>query len=306
MTERKKLGLQQPSNEHDFKTMMLTVDSYLKERNLKPFQRPMNALLQISGELQLGLQVTPKEREVKLGCYTGNSLSARIFNWYDEVYGNALNMPLLGRFFILIKNDPWIVRAPLIYGTVGFFAHPNLPSSDVAEDLRLRRIPEVNILGLVDEMPGGLKKILTATDLASIGEQFQICFPAIQKLTQLHELKFVSEALSDIDAAVNHACSKTPHYGQSKWSSLRATEKVLKAFIHANEGEIKTDHELKKHVKIAERCGLPSVDRDAVSKIRCKADISYGELPCSLYEAHAAHINSCRIILHVASNFIKN
>ncbi len=114
---------------------------------------------------------------------------------------------------------------------------------------------------------------------------------------------YVREAIGDFEAAVFHLMEHRPQPGLSKWASLQAVEKLLKAFITKKGEQVKRDHSLQGHFEQAEQLGLPKPPQQYILDVQCSAGVRYGEVAVSVGEAVKAHLLSLEIC-EVAAQYI--
>lgn len=297
------LPLRKPSNEAEFVDMMRGVDQRLRESNVPPHARPLRGWLEISTSLKAGLRICPDQnRDPTPGSYGGDDLTIRIFRWFDKHYGDRLQINFgPGRLFILLRHDPWMISLPKVFGTVVFFASATEPSSDVDVDLRSRQVPRLNVVDLLDGVTDSLKSSLNPQELSEILDHVVLGFRAMSALEKIRHIRMAPEVQSDIEAAVQHAMAQVPHYGQSKWSSLQAAEKILKIFLAARKVKFPMHHRLEELVSRADASGLAVLDRRIVDAIQCSGGIRYGEEVASLNEAYAAHVGCLQVVAHAAA-----
>lgn len=298
------LSLKLPKNEAEFQQMMEFVDVHLRESGVTLQARPIRGWLEVSQSLELGLRMTPKQnRPPAKGSYEGDDMTIRIFQWFDERYGERLKMSWgPGRVFILLRHDPWMIDLPRIYGSVVLFASTTERSTESGEYLRKRERPRVNVVESIENLTDSMKASLTPNELRLIFEQWMLGFNALSSLEVISGTPMVAEVQSDIEAAVKHAMAKPPHYGQSKWSSLQATEKALKIFLSLKQVHFPKLHKLLTLVELAEATGLMSIDRSIVNAVQCSPAIRYGEVPTTALEGFEAHVSSLKIIHHVGTH----
>lgn len=155
-------------------------------------------------------------------------ISERIRKWYKNKYGNRLNIYLnLGRMAVLIKKDLWVFSFPRIFGTARFIASKTYKSDQIV----FQGKPLVcNILDSIEDMPQDFRLSLTDTQVSSLLNDFMLGFDAMMTLETINS-DLVKLAISDISASVDHLIAQSPQYGSSKWSSLQAAEKIIKAGI---------------------------------------------------------------------------
>jgi hypothetical protein len=121
-------------------------------------------------------------------------------------------------------------------------------------------------------------------------------------LEEVAPLPMVREAQSDIEAAVQHAVGQTPHYGQSRWSSLQAAEKICKVFLESRLKRYPKHHRLHELAALAETVGLPVLDHGLLESVQCPGGIRYGEEPTTAVQAFDAHVACIKIVFHIASS----
>lgn len=293
-----------PTNEKEFIVMMEIVDSFLREEEIPIHARPIRGWFEISKTLKLGLSMFPREnRSAADGVYTGDDLSIRIFSWFDERYGNKLAVRMgPGRGAIMVRGDLWEVHFPKVYGTVEFFISPSERSSNQGEDLKLRRIPQCNILDVITDFPIGLARSLSSNELRTIADSFIAAYQSMDSIFKIQNLPMVREILSDIDSAVNHLLSSPPHYGLSKWSSLQTVEKSFKTFLAVKGINFPKHHKLHELSRLSKEHGLFAVKKSLIDKIQCSAGVRYGDEDASKEEAYQAHLLSVVLVGEIAKS----
>lgn len=264
-------------NEQEFQVLMESVDEELRQEGLLIFQRPMNAWFNISSRFGLNLIYPPFKQTVTEGSYIGDDLTIRIYKWYRDKYGDRLNFDPTWKMAILIRGDAFRVRLPLIFGT-----------------------PKINIFELIDDLTPTYKSNLKQEEIESIVRQFHIGQRAKNELDSLLDNPLITPVKGDIDASVSHIFTTPPQYGLSKWASLQATEKVIKAFIQEKIGSFEFIHNLKKLAQKAEGVGLHPISETELDLIQCPAGVRYGEPVVNLTEAIQAHQTSLKTCLEIA------
>ena len=269
----------------------------MREKNISPHARPIQGWFHISCTLGLGLRMgAGQDREPRDGCYGGDDLAIRIFRWFNSRYGDKLKINLgPGRVFILIRHDPWIISFPKVYGTAEFFISPSVPSSRPEVYLQQRAIPRFNVLESIQDLPKGLADSLQQQELREIFEYFTDGYRDMVALEAVGALPMVNEGRSDIGASVHHATSHPPHFGQSKWCSLQATEKLLKAYLASKGESFPRVHKLDELTRLAEAAGLSVLDKNWIDLIQCEPGIRYGEELMGLVQAWSAHWSAVRV-----------
>ena len=103
-------------------------------------------------------------------------------------------------------------------------------------------------------------------------------------------------ARGDVDVAVRSLMERGDRFGASKWASLQASEKVLKAAIELEGAQFAFTHDLAKLRADLEDAGI-TIDADKqIAAIQCSPSIRYGEEACSREEALSAHHASLDLV----------
>lgn len=85
-------------------------------------------------------------------------------------------------------------------------------------------------------------------------------------------------------------------FGEAKWASLQAAEKVLKAAIDRSGAKYRFTHGLSCLCKTLADTGLHFDADNQIAAIQCKPAIRYGEETCTRNEALAAHRASLELV----------
>lgn len=155
---------------------------------------------------------------------------------------------------------------------------------------------EINPLHFITDFTQTLAKSLTPSELEELCRMFRCGLDSFEFIRAISGLDLVKEALGDLHTSVALLFTNPPQYGQSKWASLQATEKLLKAYIKKKGQEPKQIHNLQKLSDEANRLGMVKFNPASINKIQCKPDVRYGVISVSLaeaVEAHQAAVNIC-------------
>ena len=199
-------------------------------------------------------------------------LYEKIVDWFNRRYGDRLKMDPTWRMAVLIRGDLYQLRLPLCFGSVNLTCSPE--HFGIANEAKVggrNQLPTINILDLLDDFTEDYGRSLTRDELMALTNAFLLGFDARNKIDSISESEFVKEAIGDIHVSVTHLFATPPQYGLSKWSSLQAAEKLLKAFIRQQGGEVERIHKLEKLASVAESLGSPPVPRSLLDKIQCPA-----------------------------------
>ncbi len=256
--ERKKYYL------NNFNDYMRNLDNKLAEEDIAIYARPIEAFRRISEDLNI-------EFTLNKNC--------EIFDWYDKYYGTSMSISLeVGKMVILIKNNPFLVRFPLISGT--------------------REVKPFHFI------QGITQDFFNSIDKSEIFKLSDFIVKNFDIFNLMSPYNFIS--LPDLDNAVNQIMNQKPDYGQSKWASLQVAEKAFKKYIKSKGSNLLKIHDLSKLLKQAQDLGLQNIDESLVVKIQCKADVRYGEELITLQEAIEAHHASIELCEQIIKNLENN
>jgi hypothetical protein len=296
-------------SEAEFLQHMEEIDEKLRARGMPIPGRPLGAIGEFATLLNEELRGYPLERDPVPGRYTGDDLVIHIARWYQDYYGDKLNIHnKTGEIVILLRGDPWIMELPLIYGggrgprfvcEYGLLTTlPNEPQVYRPGDPPPPRTV-YNVLGAIVGLPDGLAKSLAETEREEILQAFLWAWEAYELLWHPKRAGLVELARADLKAAVSALSGHDRYPGPSKWSSLQASEKLLKAFIEDRGGTYTFSHDLSALEAQAVALGLPALDSTWIQAIQCPAGVRYGQPAVSLVEAVDAHHASFRVVAHV-------
>jgi hypothetical protein len=138
---------------------------------------------------------------------------------------------------------------------------------------------------------------LSDASLDYIYDRFLLGFNAFNILEGSATHQLIKIAQGNIAAAVNYLRHQKPQYGESKWASLQAAEKLLKAAIELAGGHYAHGHDLTVLGRQAQQFGLRGDLGAFFAELQCTPGIRYGEVPCDRNQAIAAHHASLALII---------
>lgn len=292
-----------PVNEREFEALMEEIDALLRKEQVPFALRSLRGLSEISRACGMELPLWAEDREPVEGCYSGVELVIRVTRWFDDRYGTrAAWDPRPGRTVVIIRDDPWEINLPRIWGSFRLFASATENSDQYDSVVRPGDvIPRTNVLNCVTDLAPGLKRKLSERELSHLLEVFRVALDDIYLIESIANYPLVPQALTDYDTAVHQILSRPRNYGLSKWSSLQAAEKMLKAFIRSCSQKPKWIHDLGKLAAEASELGMGSIPTQLIDAVQTPAGVRYGEIKVSLNEAVEAHYAAMDIGAHVAS-----
>lgn len=295
-----------PKNEIEFNVFMEQIDDVLKKKDVKIFQRPLYAIKEACTKLNINDWVVSYVFPVP-GKYNAVYLAAHIEEWYKKRYGDRIGINFSpGSVAVLIKEDPWKIELPLIFGKVNLVFDPEIDKYDNAKKMAVNSELYINALRSVCGLTKNFAKSLSKTEMEQLAQFYLFALKTIQHLSEVKDRPYISEARSDLNMAVSNIFSFPPNYGQSKWATLQFTEKLIKSFLKLEEVDFPKTHDLEKLANLAFQNGLQIINQDLFKIIRCPAAARYGEINLSLQDAiiaHHASLEVCSIISQVIKKY---
>lgn len=207
------------TDENDFLEKIKEADTELSKLNIPIYHRPLRVLPMIA----------PCQQSVVFGSiiskkhfseYSGPNLMDHISKWYDEQYGNKVLLPTdIGEIPLLIRNEIFFARIPLVYGKVKIY------------------IPK-----LIEDFTNKLLNDLTPDELSLITQKYSIGYNLFYEIDglrtallnnismQADTAKYLLSALSDIETAISDM-KNAKILNNSCYHSQQAAEKILKSCL---------------------------------------------------------------------------
>jgi hypothetical protein len=276
-------------SDSELEKALTEIDSEMRSENINIPARPLAAFSKLTIRYPIEIDMR-------------SELAQRINKWFENVYGDRLKISWsLGATVIVIAGDVYKVRIPLIFGTHGFVFDSGPPERKMI--LNGRFVALNNITKHVQELTPARVQSMTANECNEVVAIFGKAAVAWSNLASVKFQDFVSEAKADLETSVEHLLSKSPQLGLSRWASLQAVEKLLKAYIKERGGRVRPIHKLADLAGDAEGMGLGAIDRTVLARIQCSAGVRYGEDSSTMQEAVAAHWAASQVSSDIAVNF---
>lgn len=290
-----------------FEILIQEIDAELQKRGVLIHARQLQAIGEVSKKFKITLPVAPLPSGPIPGNYEGSSLSAHIFEWFDNKYGDRLKIDFsIGYSLVLLRGDVWLIRFPLVFGKVTIVCERDLSKQFNKMIVNRAGQPHqklfMNLLKLIENLPQGLASQLTDDELRELlgyyvfGHTF---FNAICSFCKGKEL--VTAAIADLRASAQASVGNAHNYGQSLWLSLQAAEKMLKFFLQAKGEQFPHTHNLERLTKLAYAHGLQPIDTRVIDEVQCDANVRYTqqEYPVvKIVNAHQGAVNIGSTVIH--------
>lgn len=278
---------------------MQEVDKELCRKSIPIPGREIAALGEVAKFFGTSLFGGPLSTGPVPGVYEGDSLSAHVFQWIQNRYGNRLKIEFKnGLSIILLRGDPWLVRFPIIYGEITVVCTRDItpPKQAFIACKSSEKFPvyELNILSCIRDLPQALANDLSENELCVILNLFSLGNHFLSKLNSFCKKdKLAMSALSDFNASAKYCMSG--EYGLSRWSSLQTSENLLKYFITKSGDKFPHTHNLEQLAEIAYNYSLPKIDKKILENVQCNASIRYDEEVVEPKDAEAANHSAISI-----------
>lgn len=276
----------------EFEALMAEVDAKLKAEGVDIPNRPILAVGEVAGRFHLNIPLGGPSEGLPPDLAANVDLAEAIRQWYDDNYGDRIKTDFSpGTTIVELDGDLYEMRVPRLFGEVRFvLSRAWIPNPGIS------RGPIVaNIVQLVADMTPAKAARLSDDALGNLAAAFEIAMPACYTLEGTgHRLMHI--ARGDVRVAVASLIGPGARYGESKWASLQAAEKILKAALDLRGATFKFTHDLGQLCDDLRASGLAFAASAEVASIQCKAGIRYGEEACTREEALAAHQASLKLV----------
>ncbi len=274
-------------SEAQFLSLMNEIDERLKNSGILIPARPIQAWVRVARLTQENLPFTGNAVR---GLYEGGSLSGHIHDWYDRRYGKRLNIdPCPVIFPTLIRDDLYMVRVPLLAGNILLTVDRAPSQSDTAPAL-------CNLMDWVRDLSVEIRNALSNEECNNISKD---CFEALCQGGYWREAGKLFRAAIDTDLRLSAALAVEGKFGFSRYHSLQAAEKALKAYIHSKGGKPKRIHDLRKLVEAARKLRFSDLPENLLDAAQCSAEVRYsqtGSNPLNCYQANRAARMICTAV----------
>jgi hypothetical protein len=280
-------------SEAEIEQLLNEVDATLKQKNEPIHGRPILAVGEIAQ--RFGIEISLR-----------SELAARIGRWYRDRYGDRLrNRGIGGCAMTVVSEDVFRIAIPNIV-----IALQSLPLSGVVlnwnegtwnEGASIRN-PQRDLSGnfvfhirdLIEKLTATATLSLSASDKEVIeGDVLNAihCFEKIWDLfnNPIHGLQIESDLVSAVDNVMRRI---PPDYGNSRWSSLAAVEKSIKALYKTKNGTEAPHTHILTHLSNLVS-NYVSLDTVLLSKVQCSPEVRYSSSSSrqQALEAHKAALN---------------
>lgn len=276
----------------EFEALMTDIDGLLIAGGVEIPARPLRAGGEISLRLGIPVPIAGPEDNVPTFLAPYIALGKAIIQWYDDNYGNRLKVEFgPGRTVVELDGDLYVIKIPRFWGRAEFII-----SREFREYSLEIGVPSIcNVLQLADDLTPQRAMRLSEDALTTLGDAFMPALTASYTLERTHH-ELLNVARGDISTAIASLMDRPGRFGASKWASLQAAEKIIKAAIELAGVRYNHGHELRPQIEHLARLGVHLNPDPYVMAIQCQPNIRYGKQSCTRREALAAHRASLSLV----------
>ncbi len=277
--------------DEDFNRLMEQIDAEMRDEGIPLTARSMEGGLRFSSTFELNLMGT-------------DPLSIKVHRWFQRRYGDRLNIDMgIGSMGVILRGDTYRMHFPTSFGLNRIVSLRKLAEEKPSVIVGTRdNPPTLNVLDFVEGLTQDYANSLTDEELEGLFNQFVFGFTAFMRISEIANSDALkSQAYADLNASTNHLFTTPPNYGLSKWASLQAAEKFIKAFITSRGGSPPRHHRLRDLARLAESLGLAGMLDQWLDDVQCSAEVRYGGIPVTPQEAIDAQYGALQICEHIAN-----
>jgi hypothetical protein len=276
----------------DLKKIIKTIDDELAREQFPLEIRPMQVLLILSQRLKIRISSHPDDETHKV-----------VVNWYARKYGSSLKRDHdLGIMAILIRNDLFKMTLPLVYGEVQVVVDPNVELRNRVQKSTGQDPAVVYVLNCIEGLSIARARELSPVELKELLLYYSWGAGAFQSIVLFSGSPHTREALKDLRSAVDHLFGERQACGQSKWASLQAAKKLLRAYLAHKGGAAEQDRDLLQLAHEAYALGLHALNPDNLEILQCDPGVLSGKTAVDVQQAVEAHHACIDICANVASS----
>ncbi len=272
-------------SDSEFDAVMTEIDHELRQRSDR-----------VPGRELRGIALFVRRFKVQID--NRHPLTRRIIGWFSHMYGARLGIDLdFGQTVALVNGEICKMRGARFFGNMLLVCSPVAIDVSLKAQTPIGTIPVTNLLaGKIEGVTLELASRLSQTECDSILKAYKRMFLAFAGLEASlgnrygsTDAPYITEAMHDLRSSSQSMIGSRPNYGQAKWDSLQAVEKVVKSCIVEKGATPPRSHDVADLCRMAVRTGVPAVDPALIAFVQCPAAVRYTSTIVGKAEAIEAH-----------------
>jgi HEPN domain-containing protein len=260
-------------SDEEFERLMSEIDERMVSENVRIPARQIRGWMLFCEKQQLhGISFT-------------HPISSKVMEWFHARYGSRINLNFdLGHSVEIIRGDLLHTRCFTFFGRLHVICHPALmgrPKTGPA----VNQPAVVNLLDQAEGMTVAFARSLTLEERQTLLRDFVASQVYLSRIADAGTQALVPEARADLRESVDHMTRHEGRFGMSKWASLQAVEKFLKAYILQQGTAPQRIHVLEELASKAESLGLRAIRRTVLNLAVCSPSARYDASSVSRGEA---------------------
>lgn len=290
-----------PTTPAEFADMMLSLDRFLGENEVKPQHRPFRSLEVLAPRFGYDGPFAPAAAIRTTQPYDAGGIIKQAFEWYTVLYAARLNSsPGPGSVVMMVRGDLLRARVPHIFGEVVFEMNAVLEASPPAVVLG-RGLQKRNIMAQVEGMTPAFAASLSGNEQHRIAEFFALGATALHRLQD-----FVGHGLFDVardDYETSVDALMKGNWRNAHWCTSACLEKLFKGILDLAGLGFPTNgtegHDL---VMLGDKVSMHTghvLNPTMLKSAHCAPGRRYSELPLTRMEAYSGHVSLLKILISI-------
>jgi hypothetical protein len=239
------------------------------------------------------------ERQKLEGINMNHPISKKITDWFRARYGDRLNLDFTsGHSALLLRGDIIRFKCPMFFGRAFIVCCPELADKEFSH---LAQPALIDVSKQLVGVTSAYSRSLTLDERNHVLETVSKTEIWSSRVGDAGAQAYIPEGRADLRTSVDQMMLHEPQFGPSKWASLQAVEKFLKAYIKQQGSEPEFTHKLADLADAAESLGLLALKRLSVSLIQCSPSVRYEASSVTKAEAVKAHEAAISICADIAT-----
>jgi hypothetical protein len=197
---------------------------------------------------------------------------------------------IMGRIALQLQGHRYELRVPRLFGAFDLVSNPMTAGSFDT--------PTFNVMDAIWALPQEVREATGPEECGRVLSVFNLVRETMQGIEAAHGRPWVRETKADLAESTAQLLNSEPSLGESRWASLLASERGLKAFIVTRGQRASHTHRLIELAEAAEGQGLVELPRQWIDAVQCSDSVLEGHDTGDLAEALRAQECAFEIVRH--------